>query len=148
MEKRKSKIASSAVKNVAKKPKHAKNLKALKSRKIMVSNDQSQEVMKEKRKKSRVPESCRKNSVKKTRVVSAVVPSKTAPKLPIKKAATSKGKAVATVKGKAKSAIVKVDKSVKSKSKKEVNSKSKSKKKSDARNPAVAKSKLRRNPMP
>merc|ERR1719209_1242796 len=106
MEKRKSKIASSAVKNVAKKPKHAKNLKASKSRKIMVSNDQSQEVGKEKCK--RVPESCKKNNIKKPRVVSAVVTSKTAPKLPVKKAAPSKGKAVAAVKGRAKTVIVKV----------------------------------------
>merc|ERR1719209_1489902 len=94
--------------------------------------------------RKRVPESCKKNDVKKTRVVSAVVTSKTAPKLPVKKAATIKGKVAAVVKGKAKSAIVKVDKSVKSKSKKEVNTKSKSKKKSDARNPVVAKSKLSR----
>jgi len=143
MEKSKSKVPSPAVKNVAKKPKHAKKLIALRSRKMMFSNEQSREVLKEKCRKRKVPESCKKNNVKKPREVSGVVSSKTAPKLPVKKAApTSKVKAA--VKGKAKSANVKVEKSVKSKSKKEVNTKSKSKKKSDAKIPVVAKSKLNR----
>merc|ERR1711936_855785 len=137
---------NSAVKNVSKKPRHTNDLKARRSSKIVVSNNRLsgvKEVLKVKCKR-RVPESGKKYNAKQTRSVSAVVPSKNAPKLPVKKAFTSKVKAAAAVKGKLKPAVVKVDKSVKSKSKKEINSKLKSKKKSDAKIPVVAKSKSSR----
>jgi len=144
---RKSKVGNnSAVKNVSKKPRHTNDLKARRSSKIVVSNNRLsgvKEVLKVKCKR-RVPESGKKYNAKQTRSVSAVVSSKTAPKLPIKKASTSKVKAAAAVKGKVKPAVVKVDKSVKSKSKKEINLKLKSKKKSDTKIPVVAKSKSSR----
>jgi len=145
MVKGKSKEINSA-KNVSKKPKHAKNLKAAR-RGIPQDNLTSssrlnklpREVLRELGRGKRTPN---KDGIKKTRVVS-VDPNKTAPKLAVKKATTSKVKAaVAAVKSKPKTAVLKTDKT--SKLKKEVPTKSKFKKKSDAKTPTAAKSKSNR----
>merc|ERR1719370_1196302 len=104
---RKSKVGNnSAVKNVSKKPRHTNDLKARRGSKMVVSNNRLsgvKEVLKVKCKR-RVPESGKKYNAKQTRSVFAVVPSKNAPKLPVKKASTSKVKAAAAVKGKLKPA--------------------------------------------